>query len=323
MPMETSVSQTTSNVFMVRPANFGFNFETAASNSFQVNIDKKQSPEIVIENAKEEFDNLVNKLKQAKINVEVVEDSINPKNPDAVFPNNWISTHEPNVIVTYPMFAPQRRKERRVEIIEQLEQKYNIKERFRFENFESEERFLEGTGSMVFDRKNKIAYACRSIRTDDELFRKFCEKLDFYPILFNSYNEKSVPIYHTNVMMNVGEDFVIICFESIPSASEKRLLKNSFEQTGKKVIEISLNQLEQFAGNMIQLKNEMGEKYLVMSSSAYNSLDKVQLNKILPLTKIIHSDLTTIETYGGGSARCMIAELFLEKNTNGIDNNHV
>ena len=299
-------------VMMVRPANFGFNEETAKNNSFQANI-FGLTPEEISSRAVVEFDQLVQKMVDHGIQVEIIQDTTEPKNPDAVFPNNWISFHHPDFIVTYPMFAKARRSERRESIIDIIREEYKIKAQFRFEQFEAEEKFLEGTGSMIFDRENKIAYACRSIRTDEKLFHQFCADMNFKPVLFDSVDAKGNPIYHTNVMMCVAADFVVICMESIPIAAERRLLKAFFKETGKKIIDISLNQVEQFAGNMLQLKNEKEDRFLIMSTSAYNSLNKEQLNSILPLTKIIHSDLTTIETYGGGSARCMIAELFLDK----------
>ena len=299
-------------VMMVRPANFGFNEETAKNNSFQANI-FGLTPEEISSRAVVEFDRLVQKLVDHGIHVEIIHDTIEPKNPDAVFPNNWISFHHPDFIVTYPMFAKARRSERRESIIDTIKSNYKIKAQYRFEQFENEEKYLEGTGSMIFDREHKIAYACRSVRTDANLFQQFCADMGFKPMLFDSVDAKGKPIYHTNVMMCLATDFVIICMESIPVAAERKLLKAFFRETGKKIIDISLNQVEQFAGNMIQLKNKEGDKYLIMSTSAYNSLNKEQLNNILPLTKIIHSDLTTIETYGGGSARCMIAELFLDE----------
>ncbi|WP_010177541.1 citrulline utilization hydrolase CtlX [Aquimarina agarilytica] len=301
----------TSNVMMVRPANFGFNDETAENNAFQINNTEISTAEIAAK-AVQEFDRFVTMLKKNDVNVEVIQDPQFPVNPDAVFPNNWISFHHPDFVVTYPMFALKRRNERRKEIIDDLKLAYSIKAQFEFEHFEKEKMFLEGTGSIVFDRTHKIAYACKSIRTNEYLFNKFCEDLHFTPILFDAVDKKGQPIYHTNVMMTVGVDFVIICMESIASVVDRKKLEALFKETGKAIIPISIPQMEQFAGNMIQLKNKNEESLLVMSSKAFNSLTQVQLIEMENYAKIIHADLDVIETYGGGGARCMIAEIFLK-----------
>ncbi|WP_010522273.1 citrulline utilization hydrolase CtlX [Aquimarina agarivorans] len=299
----------TSNIMMVRPANFGYNEETAENNAFQTNV-SGVSADTVSAKAKKEFDHFVAELKKNKVNVEVIDDLDFPVNPDAVFPNNWISFHNSDFIVTYPMFALKRRNERRKEIIDKLKLKYDIKVQFEFEHFEGQQMYLEGTGSIVFDRNHKIAYACRSMRTNEYLFKKFCSDLDFTPLLFDAVDKKGQPIYHTNVMMAMGVDFVIICMESIPNIFDQEKLKESFGATGKKIIPISLQQMEQFAGNMLQIKNKNEERILVMSSRAFNSLSQSQIDEIEHHTKILHVDLSVIEIYGGGSARCMIAEIF-------------
>ncbi len=297
---------------MVRPAYFEFNPETAADNAFQNNKGIFSKEEVAIL-ATKEFDNLVDQLTKNKINVEVIEDTVLPKKPDAVFPNNWISFHKPDFIVTHSMASKNRRLERRPEIIEHLKEKYLISTQFKFEDSEIDDVFLEGTGSMILDRKNKIAYACVSKRTNEELFFQFCKKFNYNPVLFTATDSAKKHIYHTNVIMCLGVNFVIICMESIASQKEKKLLLQNFANTGKFCIEISLDQVKQFAGNMIQLKNTLGIPFLVMSTSAYNSLSKNQLLKIEKFTKIIHSPLSIIESYGGGSARCMIAEIFNSK----------
>lgn len=304
--------QLTDTILMVRPATFGFNTETAKDNVFQSNNFNNSSEEISAK-AIVEFDRLVNKLKDQGITVEVIEDDKDLKNPDAVFPNNWISFHHPNCVVTYPMFAKKRRGERRQSIIETIQQKYEIKSHLKFESFEEENKFLEGTGSMIFDRMNNIAYACKSVRTEETLLKEFCKTMNFEKVLFDAIDKNAVPIYHTNVMMCLAADFVIICLESISEDSQRNYLKQKLEATGKEIIDISLKQMGEFAGNMIQLKNSNSEKFLIMSSRAYQSLTQTQLKYIQAKTNIIHSDLTTIETYGGGSARCMIAEIFLNK----------
>ena len=306
-----TMKKLTDKVMMVRPVSFGYNEETAQDNAFQVN-DYKLSPQVISAKAILEFDKLVAKLIEHDITVEVIQDTKNSENPDAVFPNNWISFHSPDYVVTYPMFAKKRRGERRESILETIKDKYKLEAHFRYEQFEANNKFLEGTGSMIFDRGNNIAYACKSNRTDEELFRLFCKERKYMSVLFEAKDNNNVPVYHTNVMMCLGNDFVVICMECIQDKKDEMMLRKSFELTGKKIIEISLNQMNQFAGNMIQLKNSVGECFLVMSSSAYNSLNDTQLVSLREHTKIIHSDLTTIETYGGGSARCMIAEIFLE-----------
>lgn len=300
----------TSKVMMVRPACFGFNEETALDNAFQSKISGMSSSEISAK-AIIEFDELVSKLKKKNITVEVIQDSKDLENPDAVFPNNWISFHDPDFIVTYPMLANKRRTERRNSTIETIEKKYTINTRYDYEKHESEDKFLEGTGSMIFDRENKIAYACRSIRTNESLFDKFCKEFQFNSILFNAADDNGMPIYHTNVMLCIGNSFVVICMESIIDETERLELKKSFKSTGKEIIEVSLQQMNQYAGNMIQLRNNEGDYFLIMSTTAYNSLTDKQVNRLESKTTIIHSDLKTIETFGGGSARCMIAEIFL------------
>ncbi len=305
----------TSNVMMVRPANFGFNEQTAKNNAFQIN-DTTKSKEEIKSRAIEEFDQFVEILQENDVNVEVIQDTLQPINPDAVFPNNWISFHHPDFVVTYPMFALKRRNERRKEIIDDLKLKYSIKAQFEYEHFEHKEMFLEGTGSIVFDRKYKIAYACKSIRTHQNLFRKFCDDLKFKPLLFDAVDKKGQPIYHTNVMMTVGVDFVIICMDSIANDEDKIKLITFFNETGKKIIPISMEQMEDFAGNMLQLKNKNGQCLLIMSTRAYKALSIDQKNEIEQYTKIVHADLDIIETYGGGGARCMIAEIFLNPLSN-------
>lgn len=302
----------TSRVMMVRPACFGFNEETAGDNAFQTKISGMSSKEIS-EKAREEFDRLVTKLRLKNITVEVIDDTKEPENPDAVFPNNWISFHEPDYVITYPMLAKKRRTERRESTITTIKEKYEVKARYNYEKYEANEKFLEGTGSMVFDRENKVAYACRSVRTNEKLFRQFCEEMHFLSVLFDAKDQQQIPVYHTNVMLCIGNGFVVICMDAVCDKADKMMLKKSFEITGREVIEVSMDQMNQYAGNMIQLKNDNGDYFLVMSSSAYNSLNNFQLLKLQAKTNIIHSDLTTIEAFGGGSARCMIAEIFLNK----------
>ena len=244
----------THTVMMVRPACFGFNEDTAKDNAFQTN-NLKISPEEISKKAIDEFDLLVKKLQENNIVVEVVQDTKDIENPDAVFPNNWISFHEPDFIVTYPMFSVKRRRERRKSTIEFLKNSYIINKNYRYENFESENEFLEGTGSMILDREYRIAYACRSERTNEHLFYKFCDDMEFSPFLFDAKDKDGIAIYHTNVMLCLGVNFVIICMDSITKEKDRIMLKDFFKATGKKIINVSLNQMSQYAGNMIQLKN--------------------------------------------------------------------
>ncbi len=302
-------SQITSTIMMVRPANFGFNPETAATNTFQKN-DTSNTINTIKEKAILEFDAFVEKLKANGMQVKVVQDTLIPIKTDSVFPNNWISFHEDGLLITYPMFSPNRRLERRPELIESFSREYNIKNHIRLEKWESTPQYLEGTGSIIIDRANQIAYASLSIRTDEKLFEDYCQFMKYKKVVFNSVDVDGIPIYHTNVMMAIGIDFVIICLDSIPDLIEKEKLKEQFAETNKKIITISLDQMAQFAGNMLQVKNTEDKSFLVMSTQAFNSLNKDQIQQIEAHTNILHSDIRTIETYGGGSARCMIAEVF-------------
>lgn len=294
---------------MVRPANFGFNPETADNNTFQKN-DPSLTINTIKEKAIQEFDAFVEQLIAHGIQVTVIPDTATPIKTDAVFPNNWISFHEDGLLITYPMFSKNRRLERRPDIIETFSKSYSIKNHIRLEKWESTLQYLEGTGSIIIDRVHKIAYASLSIRTDEKLFEDYCQFMKYKKVVFQSVDADGIPIYHTNVMMALGTDFVIICMESIPDPKEKEQLRSLFTATNKKVIDITLDQMAHFAGNMLQVKNTEGLSYLVMSSQAFHSLRKDQIQEIESYTNILHSDLRTIETYGGGSARCMIAEVF-------------
>ncbi len=297
---------------MVRPANFGYNQETAANNHFQ-SEEGTLSPSEIKEKALQEFDNFVALLRSKDINVLVLEDSVEPVKTDAVFPNNWISSHEDGKMITYPMFAPSRRKERDESFIEQIQGKFEVSQHLRLEQSEENGRFLEGTGSMVLDRVHKIAYACISPRTHPVMLETFCQLTDYEKQLFHATDEEGRAIYHTNVMMAMGDDFVVVCMDSIENEGEKAALKTAFEKTGKFIVEISHEQLNAFAGNMLQVSNENGKKYLVMSQAARDILTKKQVEQLKKYTLLLSAPLDTIEAYGGGSARCMIAEIFLPK----------
>lgn len=304
--------QITDTILMVRPANFGFNPQTAKSNAFQeVETDLKDSEIQLL--AAQEFDQFVQRLRQEGIHIIVVQDSDVPKKYDAIFPNNWITTHQDGTIITYPAFAPMRRMERREEIINGLGEDFQFLKRIHLEQYEDKGQILEGTGSMILDRPNQIAYACKSDRTDEALFNHFCEHMGYRPVFFNATDENDHPIYHTNVMMGIGTSFVVICLESIKDGKEWAMVHKALTESGKEIIEISFEQMNSFAGNVLQVKNKWGDTYLVMSEQAYRSLTSQQKEQIEKHTQILFSPIYTIEKFGGGSARCMLAEIFLQR----------
>jgi len=301
------MNQTTDHVLMVRPANFAFNDETAVNNAFQKKIDGR-----VGEKALEEFDAYVSLLKHNGIKVDVLQDTPEPKTPDSIFPNNCFSTHRDedgrHILVLYPMFAHNRRLER-----EKLMRWINPSDYDRVNNltgFESKGQILEGTGSLVLDREHHIAYACLSPRTSDSLLNTWAKQMNYDVIAFESRDKHETPVYHTNVMMHVGTSLAVVCLDSVRNAEQRARLINALNHSGKKIIEISLEQMNCFAGNMLELRNTEGEKLLVMSKTARQSLTHEQVDLIEQHLRIVAPDIHTIETVGGGSARCMIAELF-------------
>jgi hypothetical protein len=298
---------------MIRPAAFGYNEQTAGDNYFQ-HSDNCSLFDIQ-RRALEEFNAVTEKLTAHGVDVFVADDALKPHTPDAVFPNNWVSFHEDGTVIFYPMFAPNRRLERRPDIIENLrEDGFQISREIDYSPFELEGRFLEGTGSMVLDRTNGIAYASLSERTCREVLYRFCSDMHYKPVVFYSFqtvNGRRRPIYHTNVMMCVADTFAVVCLSSIDSRLERALLRNTLENTGKEVIEISEQQLQCFTGNMLQIENRRGEKFMVMSETAYRSLSAIQAMRIGGRCKMLHLDVSAIETAGGGGIRCMMAELFL------------
>lgn len=306
------MQQITDTILMVRPLHFGFDKETAANNAFQVNDPSLSKVEIETL-ARQEFDQFVDQLRSVGINIIVIEDTDQPKKPDAVFPNNWFSTHEDGTLITYPLCPPNRRQERRVDIIDYLAEHYHITKHVRFEYLEKKNQFLEGTGSMIIDRPHQLVYACRSARTHEVALDHFSQIVGCKAILFNASDHNNIPIYHTNVMMALGEDFVIIVLDAVKNQQERALLLETFAKTHKSVIELSMDQMLAFAGNMLQVKNKDGQRYLAMSSQAYDSLRQEQIQQIEQFTKIVHSPIPTLEKYGGGSARCMMAEIFLQE----------
>lgn len=297
--------QTTNNIFLVRPANFRFNEETQASNVFQKKSD--DDPATVKQKASAEFDAFAEALKSRGVNVFVFDDTTEPAKTDAVFPNNWISLHADGTVVLYPMLSANRRLERRSDIIESLEEKFEITNIIDLTAHESGDRFLEGTGSIVFDHENKIAYASLSPRTDRGLFVQLCEELKYSPVTFTARGQDGSVIYHTNVMMCVGERFAVVCLESITDAYERSIISDKLLSTGHEITDITFDQMSSFAGNMLALDNDL----LVMSQSAFASLTGKQKLTLEKYCELLPLAIPTIETVGGGSARCMIAEIFL------------
>jgi hypothetical protein len=302
-------TQITDTILMVRPANFGYNTETAGNNAFQTN-DKSLSGKEINARAQAEFDEFVAKLRAVGVEVIVIEDSDTPLKHDAVFPNNWFSTHEDGSLITYPMYAPMRRLERREDVVAQLIKDFGFDKHIRLEKRELSERFLEGTGSMILDRHNKIVYACRSIRTDEGLMDEFALWMGYEKVLFESYDMNGLPIYHTNVMMALGINCCVICLDTITDAVQRREVTDKLTQTGKDIVSITRAQMNSFAGNMLQVKGADEQTYLVMSSQAYHCLTQEQIAQLELHTQLLHSPIETIESYGGGSARCMMAEVF-------------
>lgn len=294
---------------MIRPVNFAYNAQTAVNNSFQV----KSETGTVQQEAALEFDNFVSVLRENGVGVTVIEDTPMPHTPDSIFPNNWISFHSDNSVLLYPMYAENRRLERKPAVVEQVAARFVIERTIDMSPYESQQLFLEGTGSMVLDRDKKIAYACLSPRTDKRLFEEFCTTMRYKPVSFDAVDSNGGAIYHTNVMMCVADQYVVICLESIHQPGEREKVVATISSSGKELIEISSEQMNHFAGNMLQVHNDKGEKLLVMSTQAYQSLSKTQVEKLRSVNRIIHASLNTIETNGGGSARCMMAEIHLQK----------
>ncbi len=300
--------QTTSKVFMVKPVCFGYNPETAVSNAFQ----QESGPaETVQAKALEEFNSYVSMLRENQVEVVVAEDTAVPKTPDSIFPNNWFSTHEDGTLVLYPMAANNRRAERKKTALDTIAANFEIKKIVDLTAWESEGLFLEGTGVLMLDRVNKIAYASESPRCSKAVLDDFCGKMGYVPLMFNAVDRRGVPIYHTNVLMTLGTDFAVLCKESIRDGEQLEKLTASLERTGRRIVDISYEQLENFAGNMLELSAKDGGKLVAMSLAAYKILSSEQLEILQSGGRlVITPDLEHIEKNGGGSARCMLAELF-------------
>jgi len=311
-PLKAGRSQTTHNILMIEPVAFGFNAQTALNNYFQ-----QQSHDTATEiqrKALAEFKGMVDLLRSKDVNVLVVKDTPEPHSPDSVFPNNWLSFFEGGQVVLYPMFAENRRYERRNDILEYLsDQGLIINNIDDFTFWEEQGLYLEGTGSMILDRINNIAYAALSERTSKSLFLQFCSTFDLEPVYFSAYQSvdgKRLAVYHTNVLLTVADKYAVVCPEAIDNANERKAVLDSLEKTGKEIIPITEHQMHCFAGNMLQVENVDGVKYLVLSQSAFDSLDRKQTERLSAYNELIVVPIPTIERVGGGSVRCMMAEIF-------------
>ena len=310
------MAQITNTILMIRPVNFRMNEQTAVNNFFQEDIAIANTK--INSRAQAEFDAFVALLRAKGVNVIVVDDTEDPDTPDSIFPNNWISFHASGTVCLYPMFAANRRNERRKDILDLLErQGFVIENVMDYTSAEASELFLEGTGSIIMDRVNEKAYCALSERAHEPLFIEFCEDFDCMPVLFTAnqtVDGKRLPIYHTNVMMCLGESLAVICLEAIDDLQERKNVVNQLSESGKEIIPITEEQMHHFAGNMLQVLGKDDQRLMVMSTSAFRSLSRDQIEKIERTNEIIHSPLDTIETCGGGSARCMMAEVFLSRN---------
>ena len=307
--------QVTNKIIMIRPVAFEMNLQTAVNNFYQ-KTDIELSQKEVHEQALTQFESFVERLRSEGVKVKVFDDNPEPATPDSIFPNNWISLHESGEVFLYPMFAENRRVERREDIIHSIQDEFEVSLVRSFADWEEKGKYLEGTGSVLLDRQNKIAYAAISERTSLEVLTDFCASTGYECISFHALQTvdgQRLPIYHTNVMMCLGEHFAVVCLESIDDEKERETLKRSLEETGKEIIEISEYQKEHFAGNMLQVMGESDQRLVVMSTAAYQSLNEDQLERLSKHGKVIHSDIHTIEKLGGGSARCMMLENFLEE----------
>ena len=307
--------QITNNLMMIRPVAFRMNEQTAVNNYYQQN-ESALSAEDIQEEAQKQFDAFVEVLRGEGVDVTVFNDTLDPSTPDSIFPNNWISFHENGAIRLYPMYAENRRVERREDILEGLKQSFKVDEVISFTDWEAKDAYLEGTGSLLLDRQNKLAYAAISERTMPHVLEDFCNEAGFEAITFHALQtvgDERLPIYHTNVMMCLGEKFAVVCLDSIDDQEERSNLISVLERTNKEVIDITESQKEQFAGNMLQVVGSNDQRLVVMSSAAYHSLDDDQKERLSKHGKLVHSDIHTIEKLGGGSARCMMAEIFNPK----------
>ncbi|MGK7396835.1 MAG: citrulline utilization hydrolase CtlX [Candidatus Cyclobacteriaceae bacterium M3_2C_046] len=311
--MKNTLQQAAQAIMMIKPIKFGYNQQTAGSNAFQQN--GTEVPLHIQQKALQEFNHCVNLLESQGIKVIIFKDTPKPHTPDSIFPNNWISFHDDGTVITYPMMAPNRRLERRGDIITALEKKYqfNIKRVLDLSEYERNHKYLEGTGSIVFDYINGVMYANISARSDQSLLKEVSKTLKYELVSFKAVDRNQMDIYHTNVLMCIGDAFAVICLEAIPDQSDRDKVVQKLEESHHQIIAIDYSQLYAFAGNMIQLRNEKGEKFLVLSQTAYDSLEKSQIDELAVFARLLPVNIPTIEKYGGGSIRCMIAALHLPK----------
>src|SRR5438093_6040995 len=313
MTQTAAHAQSTDSVLMIRPGRFYPNPETAADNAFQRDANRDSDALALL--ARKEFDAAVQALCEAGVNVHVFEDTAEPEKPDAVFPNNWISTHHDGRIALFPMYSALRRRERRQDIVEELRKHYRVTEVIDYSAFEDDRSCLEGTGSLVFDQLNKIAYVSISNRSNPKVIQRFAEDFSYEPVTFTSIGSNGQPIYHTNVMMCIGTAFAMVGLEMIPNKAERQRVRARLEKTGKVIMELSADQIANFAGNAIALPNQSGEKLLVLSNRAGHALTESQRKRLSRYARLIPLELPTIEL-GGGRARCMVATIHLPPHVN-------
>ncbi|MBB6459489.1 citrulline utilization hydrolase CtlX [Flammeovirga kamogawensis] len=306
------MNNSSKHILMVRPASFGYNKETALDNEFQDSLIQNTNSEDV-DNALNEFDSYVSVLREHNIDITVVDDTPLPAKPDSQFPNNWFSTHSNGAVYLYPLKPVNRRPEKRADIIELLQMCFHVSSVSDLSSYEEKDEFLEGTGSIIFDRVNKVAYACLSKRTNVSLFKAHVKELGYTPILFDAVDENEMPIYHTNVMLSIATDFVVICGDTIKDEKQKEVLWSSFKENGKKIIDVSFEQLRKFTCNILEVTSLDNQKYITMSTKAFNAFTDEQKSIMKDSVKFIHSSINTIESVCGGGTRCMMAEIYLDE----------
>ena len=304
-------SQATSRILMIRPVRFGFNEQTAGSNAFQNVKLAAQTKEVAQDDALREFDEMVHQLQALGVDVTVYDDSPDPYTPDSIFPNNWVSFHASGTVVLYPMQAENRRPERRPDIINDLAERFHVAKIVDLTHYEQEGKFLEGTGSMVLDRMHKVAFACLSPRTHPDVLAEFSRRTGYRTVTFHAADAAGTAVYHTNVVMCIAETFAIVCLASITDPDQRLMVRQELEGLNKRIIDISLDQMACFAGNTLQVLTQKGQKLLLMSTRAFESLTPKQIDLLDDYVTLFHFDLSTIEGHGGGSARCMMAEVHL------------
>lgn len=298
---------------MIRPVRFAFNEQTVESNAFQDRKLAAQTNDAIQQEAQREFDEMVRQLQAIGVNATVYEDTVDPYTPDSIFPNNWVSFHASGTVVLYPMQAENRRRERRQDIIDDLAKKYHVARVVDLTHFEQEGKFLEGTGSLVLDRMHRVAFACLSPRTHPDVLAEFGRQTGYRTVSFRATDTNGQAIYHTNVLMCLTDTLAIVCLSAISNPDERLMIRQELEQLNKRVVDISPEQMVHFAGNMLMVKTRKGQKLLVMSTRAYESLTPKQIDVLDDYATLLHVDLATIERAGGGSARCMMAEVHLPR----------